>query len=69
MSKKPRKSIVEQELRETFELFDKDKNGYISLNELRAIMKNIGEDLSDIELENLLKEYDDDRDGRINCEG
>ena len=61
--------MVEEELRETFEIFDKDKNGHLTSSDLRAVMKSIGEELTDKELEITMKEYDNDHDGCINCEG
>ena len=69
MSRKPRNSKIEEELRESFKFFDKDRNGYITANELRLAMLTLGEKLSDCELEEMMKEFDKDKDGRINCDG
>jgi calcium-binding protein CML len=69
MSRTPRHSTVEEELKESFKYFDKDGNGYITPNELRSVMLNIGEKLTDIELEQMMKDVDCDKDGRINCDG
>lgn len=69
MTKKPRKSIVEEELKDTFEFFDKDQNGYLTENELRAVMKTIGEEFTDTEIVNMMHEVDSDKDGKINCQG
>jgi len=37
----------EEELKEAFRVFDKDGNGFISAAELRHIMTNLGEKLTD----------------------
>ncbi|KAL3578110.1 hypothetical protein D5086_019614 [Populus alba] len=53
-------------LRRRFKVFDKDQNGYISANELRHVMINLGEKLTDEEVEQMIKEADLDGDGQVN---
>ena len=50
-------------------VFDKDHNGFISLQELRQVMNSLGERLTDEELEEMLREADTDGDGELNYEG
>lgn len=45
-----------------------DGNGYISRLELRAVMMNMGERLTDEECDQLVDEADIDGDGQINYE-
>ncbi|KAK3094114.1 hypothetical protein FSP39_024262 [Pinctada imbricata] len=59
----------ESEIKETFRLFDKNGDGYISAWELRLVMANLGERLHDHEIEAMLREADVDGDGVINYEG
>merc|ERR1712093_248717 len=47
-------------------VFDKDGNGFISAAELRHVMTNLGEKLSDTEVEEMIREADTDGDGQIN---
>jgi calmodulin len=47
MSKKMQETDSEEEIREAFKVFDKDGNGFISAAELRHVMTNLGEKLSD----------------------
>ena len=58
----------EEELREAFKVFDKDGNGFISAAELRHVMTNLGEKLSDAEVDEMIREADVDGDGQVNYE-
>ena len=49
-----------EDLKETFRIIDKDNNGYINLKELGVAMRVFGFELNDIELQELMKEYDKD---------
>ncbi|XP_063978886.1 uncharacterized protein LOC135163408 isoform X2 [Diachasmimorpha longicaudata] len=55
----------EQELRDAFRVFDKHNRGYITASDLRAVLQCLGEDLSEEEIEDMIKEVDEDGDGRI----
>lgn len=55
----------EKELRDAFRVFDKHNRGYISASDLRAVLQCLGEDLSEEEIEGMIKEVDVDGDGRI----
>jgi calmodulin len=49
-----------------FDSFDKDNDGEISVSELGAVMKAMGENLTEAQLQNLISEADDDGTGTIN---
>ncbi|KAK9087046.1 hypothetical protein Syun_029440 [Stephania yunnanensis] len=68
MAKKMKETDAEEELKEAFKVFDKDQNGYISANELRHVMINLGEKLTDEEVEQMIREADLDGDGQVNYE-
>jgi len=53
------------EIRESFSVFDRDGTGMISAAELRHVMTNIGEKLSDQEVDEMIREIDVDHDGQI----
>ncbi|KZV28109.1 calmodulin-like protein 11 [Dorcoceras hygrometricum] len=56
------------DLREAFNVFDRDQNGYISADELGHVMICLGEALTAEELELMIKEVDLDGDGQVNYE-
>lgn len=68
MARKMRDSDSEEEIREAFRVFDKDGNGYISTAELRHVMTNLGEKLTDEEVDEMIKEADCNNDGQVNYE-
>eukprot|EP01101_Sappina_pedata_P009203 TRINITY_DN52_c0_g2_i1.p2 TRINITY_DN52_c0_g2~~TRINITY_DN52_c0_g2_i1.p2 ORF type:complete len:161 (-),score=90.22 TRINITY_DN52_c0_g2_i1:99-554(-) len=55
----------EEELLEAFKVFDKNGDGLISYDELKQVMSNLGEVLSDAELAEMIREADSDGDGQI----
>lgn len=66
MARKMKETDTEQEIREAFSIFDRDSNGYITASELKYVMSNLGEKLTDEEVEEMIKEADIDGDGMIN---
>ncbi|KAH3853236.1 calmodulin-A-like [Dreissena polymorpha] len=57
-----------EDLRQAFNVFDKDGTGKISAAELRHVMSNLGEKLTEEEVDEMLREADVDGDGEINYE-
>ncbi|KAF9158717.1 hypothetical protein DFQ26_007300 [Actinomortierella ambigua] len=68
MARKMKDTDSEEEIREAFKVFDKDNNGYISAAELRHVLTNLGERLSEVEVDEMITEADTDGDGQINYE-
>ena len=66
MARKMKDTDSAEEIKEAFKVFDKDGNGYISAAELRHIMTNLGEKLTDEEVDEMIREADVDGDGQIN---
>jgi len=54
-----------QEMREAFSLFDKDGNGTISLNELGSVMRALGQNPTQKELEQIMKNADVSKSGNL----
>ncbi|EPB68662.1 EF hand [Ancylostoma ceylanicum] len=55
----------ERELREVFGVFDKDDDGFISVDDLMTVMHSLGETLSGDAARQMIKEGDVDGDGMI----
>ncbi|CAJ1018118.1 putative EF hand/EF-hand domain/EF-hand domain pair, partial [Leishmania utingensis] len=64
MARKMQDSDSEEEIKEAFRVFDKDGNGFISAAELRHVMTNLGEKLTDEEVDEMIREADVDGGGR-----
>ena len=58
----------EEEVIKAFKVFDKEGNGLININDLKNIMINVGNAISEKEINDLLMEADLDMDGFINYE-
>jgi len=59
----------EEEMRQAFRIFDIDGNGFVDASELKLTMANLGENLTDKDVKNMLKIADRNKDGRIDYEG
>lgn len=59
---------TEMQLRAAFKVFDKNKDGFISVRELKEVMMNLGEKMTDDEFEDMIVEADVDGDGQIDYE-
>ncbi len=57
MARKLSKQDDEKELKEAFRVFDQDGNGFITKNELHHLMNNIGEKLTDKDIEEMIRSY------------
>ena len=51
------------------QVFDSNGDGFISEEELRAVMKSIGENVTDAEVVEMIREADEDSDGRVSYAG
>ena len=61
-------SNQEEELRARFTLFDKDGNGLITRDELRDVMTQLGEKMSEDDIDEMIEDADKNGDGMINYE-
>ena len=62
------KATMERELREAFRLFDKERNGFISRESMKGLLKEIDDKLTDAELDAAIDEIDEDGSGKIEFE-
>ena len=68
MEKKLRDADTEEELIESFKVFDKDGNGLISSENLRDVVVSLEMKFSRKEIDEMIREVDNDGDGFINYE-
>ncbi len=61
-------SSHEKELKEYFDMFDRDKDNLINEKELGNILRSLGHDPTDQDLTEMIKEVDNDSDSKIEVE-
>eukprot|EP01006_Ploeotia_vitrea_P030162 TRINITY_DN62637_c0_g3_i1.p1 TRINITY_DN62637_c0_g3~~TRINITY_DN62637_c0_g3_i1.p1 ORF type:complete len:169 (-),score=21.91 TRINITY_DN62637_c0_g3_i1:198-638(-) len=66
MARKMRDTDSEEEILEAFRVFDKDGSGFVSPAIVRHVMSNLGEKLTDDEVDELIREADVTLDDNIN---
>ncbi|XP_041361658.1 calmodulin-2/4-like [Gigantopelta aegis] len=59
------KDEVEREMKEAFQMFDTDGDGFINERELRVALTRVGEALTDAQVQDVFRDADKDGDGRI----
>merc|ERR1711936_419746 len=65
MKKKASEVDEEADLREAFKIFDRDKDGYISMKELKKVASMLGTMLTKDELDEFMAEADKDGNGKL----
>ncbi|XP_064622880.1 calmodulin-A-like [Lineus longissimus] len=68
VGKRLKDTDCEDEIREAFKVFDIDGNGLISADELRQVLMNIGERLTEEEVEEMISTADVDTSGNVDYE-
>ena len=65
MARQIRETTQEEELRARFQMFDRDGNGLIDRSELKLVMQELGEKLSEEDIDEMIEEADTNNDGFI----
>ncbi|KAK2162495.1 hypothetical protein LSH36_97g01065 [Paralvinella palmiformis] len=65
LQKKMQADEDERELREIFRVLDKEKKGEVNVNELRWILKNLGDDLTEEDIDDMIADVDTDGSGWV----
>ena len=61
-------NVQKREYTQAFEIFDKNKDGWISRQELKTIMRSLGQNPTDDDIEEMLLNVNRDNDGQISYE-
>jgi centrin-1 len=57
-----------EDLKKVFNLFDDEKSGYISIKSLKKVIKDLGENIDEHELQEMIEKADQDHDGLVSEE-
>ena len=66
MTQKTSEKDTKEEILKAFKLFDDDEIGAISFNNPKPIAQELGENITDEELQEMIDEADGDGDGEVN---
>merc|ERR1712243_384161 len=66
MANKMSEKDTKEEIMKAFKLFDDDETGNITFSNLKRVAKELGENLTDEELQEMIDEADRDGDGQVN---
>jgi len=69
LSKATKSGDSEEEVEEAFRVFDKEGNGQVSVAELRHIMTNLGEKLTEEEADAMIQFAEADAQGEVDYKG
>ena len=69
VTKKMQDDEDERELKDVFRVLDKERKGEIDVNELRWILKNLGDDLTEEEIDDMITDTDTDGSGFVDYDG
>lgn len=61
--------VVQKELKEAFRLYDKEGNGFIPTSCLKEILRELDDQLSDLDLDGMIQEIDSDGSGTVDFDG
>ena len=68
MARKIKETKEVDQMREIFNIFDKNKDGFLSASEIQCVMTSLGETLTEDEVNEMVKEADRDLDSHISFE-
>ena len=68
MARRLKETDDEEDIRESYRVFDKERKGYVAVQDLRFVLESLHENVEQEEIDQLLAELDTDGDGQITYE-
>jgi hypothetical protein len=65
LARDPAGNFTDEEILEAFQAFDLDKNNFVGAAEIRHVLINIGEQVTDEEVDEMIRMVDTDGDGQV----
>lgn len=62
------RKLTDEEMRRAFRCFDKDGSGFITKDELRDVLRQLNQNITDQRISEVLNAIDDNQDGKISYE-
>ena len=56
-------------LRAAFKVFDKDNSGFVDKKELESVLRNLGDEMTQAEIDDMFQAADINNDGKIDYDG
>lgn len=57
-----------EDLKKVFSLFDEEKSGFIAIKNLKRVIRDLGENIDESELQEMIEKADQDNDGLVSEE-
>ena len=68
MTAKMSENDSKEDIKKVFKLFDEEGNGYITIEDLKRVAKELSENMESIEMQEMIERADGDADGRVTFE-
>ena len=68
MTAKMSENDSKEDIKKVFKLFDEEGNGYITIDDLKRVAKELSENMDTIEMQEMIERADGDADGRVSFE-
>ncbi|XP_060651412.1 calmodulin-like [Drosophila nasuta] len=68
LSRKLSGNLDDDEIRDTFRVYDKDNTGFITADQVKTVFFDLDQPIADDEIDEMIRTYDSDGDGMLNYE-
>ncbi len=68
MTAKMTENDSKEDIKKVFKLFDEEGNGYVTIEDLKRVAKELSENMETIEMQEMITRADSDADGRVTFE-